>query len=46
MRLLLGDAELRQQLDDPARLHFELSRQLVDPYLRHISGLTLPRFCP
>jgi hypothetical protein len=35
MCLLLGDAELRQQLQDPIGLDLELASQLVDPSLLH-----------
>jgi len=37
MSLLLGDAELRQQLQESSRLHLKLTRQLVDSDLTHIS---------
>jgi hypothetical protein len=35
MRLLLGDAELRQQLQNPIGLDLEFASQLVDPSLLH-----------
>jgi hypothetical protein len=32
---LVGDAELREQLQKPGRLHLQLPSQLVDPDLTH-----------
>jgi hypothetical protein len=36
MRLLFRDTKFGQELDDPARLHFELTRQLVNASFSHI----------
>ena len=36
--LLLCDAELGQQLEDPIRFYLELTRQLVDSYLTHFGS--------
>jgi hypothetical protein len=33
---LLGDAEFVELVDDLARLHFQLPRQLINPDLTHI----------
>jgi hypothetical protein len=35
VRLLVRNAELREQLEDPVRLDLELSRQLVDADFTH-----------
>jgi hypothetical protein len=36
MRLLIGDAQFRQHVQDDARLDFEFPRQLVDANFTHI----------
>jgi hypothetical protein len=36
----LGNAELMQLVDDLARLHFQLPRQLIDSNLTHIKGVS------
>jgi hypothetical protein len=41
---LLGNAELVQFVDDLARLHFQLSRQLIDSNLTHIEAFRLTAF--
>ena len=36
MRDLFGDAEFVQLIDDLARFHFQLTRELIDSNLTHI----------
>jgi hypothetical protein len=35
MSLLVGDAERREEVDDHARLYFQLSGQLIDANFAH-----------
>jgi hypothetical protein len=44
VRDLFGYAEFVQLVDDLARLHFQLPRQLIDSNLTHIEAFRLTAF--